>query len=126
MNKTIKKEDFMQIIIKNTTYQLYPRIAKDVLDLSNAIKTFNDTNDDAKSLVIWSKVVCDSILAGQLKLSKWTLAYWKLNKFKGNNGIKYVLNNCSVKELIEWFDSILELEDVKKKVLVTEKQLEEK
>lgn len=105
------------IRIKNTQYELSPRIAKDVLDLSSIITSTieNSNNTVASELIIKSKIVCDSLIASKRYYKPWQFKYWRLNKFRGNKGVLYLLNKCSVETISTAFENVLELEGLKKK-----------
>jgi hypothetical protein len=102
--------------INGKDYELSPRKAKDVLDLTEACKDQEESN--LSGFVVMTQVICDS-----LKATRQGLPFLK-RLFTKKITVKHLLAQLSTLDISNAFNEIVELEGGKKKV-VAEKQSDE-
>ena len=102
--------------INGKEYELSPRIAKDVLSLTEACKEQEDNY--LFGVTVMAQVIRDSLGATYKRLPFLKRCFTK------KITLKQILENLSISEITNYFNEVVELEGGKKKVVV-EKQSDE-
>lgn len=98
--------------IDGRQYILTPRRASDVLNLVVAVEK-NEKPDNVSNLLTIAQIVRDSLKATYLSFGK--IRGWRYRQFLGSAGIILILDSLSTEELMNAYQSVMELEGSKKK-----------